>query len=85
MVNNMNDICAQVLDLAKRQLGYKEEGNNDGAMKVATSYMKNRKNDYNAYLLMAEGYLLNNNLEKGKEMINTALDLTKDSANILLT
>lgn len=24
----MNDICAQVLDLAKRQLGYKEEGNN---------------------------------------------------------
>ena len=61
---------------------YKEEGNNDGAMKVATSYMKNRKNDYNAYLLMAEGYLLNNNLEKGKEMINTALDLTKDSANL---
>jgi len=61
---------------------YKEEGNNDGAMKVATSYMKNRKNDYNAYLLMAEGYLLNNNLEKGKEMINSALDLTKDSVTL---
>ena len=25
----MNDICAQVLDLAKRQLGYKETGNNN--------------------------------------------------------
>ena len=59
---------------------YKDENNNDGAMKVATNYMKNRKNDYNAYLLMAEGYLLSNNLEKGKEMINSALDLTKDSA-----
>lgn len=61
---------------------YKEEGDKDGAMKVANSYMKNRKDDYNAYLLMAEGYLLNNNLEKGKEMINSALERTKDSVFI---
>lgn len=61
---------------------YKDEGNKDGAMKVANSYMKNRKDDYNAYLLMAEGYLLNENLEKGKEMINAALEKTKDSIHI---
>ena len=61
---------------------YKEEGNKDKAMSTATSYMKNCKNDYNAYLLMAEGYLLNENLEKGKEMINQTLTMTKDSVTI---
>lgn len=61
---------------------YKEEGNNDGAMKTANSYLKNCKNDYNAYLLMAEGYLLNNNLEKGKAMVDSALSRTKDDANL---
>lgn len=61
---------------------YKEEGNNEGAMKVASSYLKNRKDDYNAYLLMAEGYLLNKNIEKGKEMIDAALARTKDSIHI---
>ena len=61
---------------------YKEEGNKDAAMKAANSYMKNCKDDYNAYLLMAEGYLLNENLEKGKEMIEMALDKTKDDATL---
>ena len=61
---------------------YKQEGDKAGAMKVANSYMKNRKDDYTAYLLMAEGYLLNENLEKGKEMINAALEKTKDSIHI---
>ena len=61
---------------------YKEEGNNDGAMKVATNYLKNQKEDYNAYLLMAEGYLLNENLEKGKEMLESALEKTKDDATL---
>ena len=61
---------------------YKAEGNVDQAMKVATNYQKNTKNNYKAYLLLAEGYLLNENVEKGKEMINQALELTKDSVNI---
>ena len=61
---------------------YKEEGNKDGAMKVATNYLKNQKEDYNAYLLMAEGYLLNENLEKGKEMLESALEKTKDDATL---
>ena len=59
---------------------YKGEGNKDGVMKTANSYMKNCKDDYNAYLMMAEAYLLNENFEKGKEMINAALDKTKDDA-----
>ena len=61
---------------------FKDEGNKDGAMKVATNYMKNQKDDYNAYLLMAEGYLLNENLEKGKEMLEAALDKTKNDATL---
>ena len=61
---------------------YKAEGNVDQAMKVASNYQKNQKNNYKAYLLLAEGYLLNQNIEKGKEVIGQALELTKDSANI---
>ena len=59
---------------------YKEEGNNDAAMKTASSYKKNCPNDYNADLLMAEGYLLNQNIEKGKEMLEEALQKTKNDA-----
>lgn len=61
---------------------YKAEGNNDQALKVASNFLKAQKDNYKAYLLMAEGYLINNNVEKGKELISQALELTKDSANI---
>ncbi|MBQ9417731.1 MAG: hypothetical protein IJU19_04040 [Bacteroidales bacterium] len=61
---------------------YKEEGDKEGAMKTATNYMNNRPNYYDAYLLMAEGYLLNDNLEGGKDMINKALELTRDSVKL---
>lgn len=61
---------------------YKAEGNIDQAMKVASNYRKSAKNNYKAYLLEAEGYLLNKNMEKGKEVINQALELTKDSVEI---
>ena len=61
---------------------YKEEGNKDGAMKVATSYSKNQKDDYNADLLMAEAYLLNENLEKGKQSLEAALEKTKDNPTL---
>ena len=33
-------------------------------MKVANNYVKNHPEDYNATLLLAEGYLVNNNIEK---------------------
>ncbi|MBR1549015.1 MAG: hypothetical protein IJ634_00065 [Bacteroidales bacterium] len=58
------------------------EKDNASAMKVATNYVKNCKDDYKAFLLRANGYLLDNNVEKGKEDINTALEMTKDSVNI---
>jgi hypothetical protein len=60
----------------------KAENNPAEAMKVANLYVKNCKNDYRAYILSAQGYFLNNNLEKGKEMISQALNMTKDSANL---
>ncbi len=60
----------------------KAEGKSDEAMKVANNYVKNCKNDYQAYILSAEGYLLDKNIEKGKEQIASALNLTKDSANL---
>ena len=61
---------------------YKAEKNDKQAMNVATTFQKNCPNDYHAYLILAEGYLMNNNVELGKEQINKALELTKDSANI---
>ncbi len=64
---------------------YKAENNVDQAMKVAANYKKNCKDNYKANLLMAEGYLLGGNIEKGREEINAALELTKDSVNIYPT
>ena len=61
---------------------YKAEGNMDQAMKVASNYQKFQKNNYKSYLLLAEGYILNQNFDKGKEVIEQALVLTRDSANI---
>lgn len=61
---------------------YKEENNNDAAMKTATNFKKNCPEDYNADLLMAEGYLLSQNLEKAKEMLESALQKTKDNADL---
>lgn len=59
----------------------KAEGKSDEAMKVASNYVRNCKNDYQAYILNAEGYFLSKNPEKGKEQVQAALNLTKDSAN----
>ena len=61
---------------------YKAKGDNANAMKLANSYVKNCKNDFKSYLMLAEGYLLEDNVEKSKEQINTVLNLTKDSADL---
>ncbi len=58
---------------------HKEKNDRANAMKVAKTYVSNCKTDYYAYLMLAEGYLLFNNVEKSKEQINTALRMTKDS------
>lgn len=61
---------------------YKTKNDNANAMKVATNYTRNCKNDFKSYLMLAEGYLLDNNLDKSKEQINTVLEMTKDSVNL---
>lgn len=61
---------------------YKAKADNANAMKVATRYTKNCKNDYRSYILLAEGYLLDNNVEKSKEQINLVLQMTKDSVDL---
>ncbi len=58
------------------------EKDNAQAMKVANNYVRNCPKDYKAYLLRATGYLVDKNVEKGKEDINAALDMTKDSASL---
>ena len=61
---------------------YKAKGDKANAMKLANRYVKNCKNDFKAYLMLAEGYLLEDNVEKSKEQINTVLEMTKDSADL---
>lgn len=61
---------------------YKTEKDNTKALSVANKYVKNQPNDYNADLLMAEGYFLNQNIEKGKEMLEKALNKTKEKPEI---
>lgn len=61
---------------------YKAQGDKAKAMKLGNLYVKNCKNDYHSYLLLAEGYLLDDNVEKSKEQINTVLEMTKDSVNL---
>lgn len=61
---------------------YRAQKDFSKALKVAGSYQKNCKSDYRANILLAEGYLLDNNVEKSKEEINAALEMTKDSADL---
>ena len=61
---------------------YKDEKNNEEAVKVANNYNKAFPNDYHSDLLLAEAYLLNGNIEKGKEMLNGALEKTKDKPEV---
>ena len=61
---------------------YKARDNKSDAMKVANNYVKFCKNDYRSYLLLSEGYLLDDNVEKSKEQINIVLEMTKDSVNL---
>lgn len=61
---------------------YKADTNNAEAMKVANNYAKNQPEDYNATLLVAEGYLLNNNMEQANAQINKALEQTRENPAI---
>lgn len=57
---------------------YKEKNENEEAIKVANSFNKAYPTNFNSNLLLAKAYFLNGNVEKGREMINTALANAKD-------
>lgn len=61
---------------------YKAQGKNEDAFKTATSYQKNCPKDYKAYTLVADAYLMNQNLDKAKESLAAAEDLTKDNPQV---
>lgn len=61
---------------------YRTEDNNAEALKVANNFYKNHPEDYNAALMMSEAYLMSGDKEKSNEMINTALNQTKDNPSV---
>lgn len=61
---------------------YKADGKNDESMKIANSYVKNFPDNYDATLLLAEGYLLNQNMEKANEQIEKALNQTRENPKL---
>lgn len=61
---------------------YRSEENSTEALKVANNFYKNHPEDYNAALLMSEAYLMSGDNEKSNEMINTALNQTKDNPQV---
>lgn len=64
---------------------YKAEGKTEEAMKIANSFLKNCPEDYNSYLLMADGYNMVNNTEKSKEMLDQALAKSKGNNEVYTT
>lgn len=61
---------------------YKDEQDFAQAMKVATTFKRNCKTNPDACLMSAEGYLLQKNIEKGKEELDNALNMAKDNAEL---
>lgn len=62
---------------------YKSDGDTNEALKVATNYVKNADpKDYNANMMMAEGYLMKGNLEQGNEEIQKALGKSTDDPQV---
>lgn len=61
---------------------YKAAGDTNKALEVAQSYVKNCPEDFNANMMMAQGYMIKGNMEKGSAEIEAALKKTQDP-NIL--
>lgn len=57
---------------------YKSAGDTNEALKVAQSYVKNCPDDYNANMMMAEGYMIKGNMEQGSAEIESALKKVQD-------
>jgi len=61
---------------------YRADSNNAEALKVANNFYKNHPEDYNSALMMSEAYLMSGDTEKSNEMINAALNQTKDNPQV---
>lgn len=61
---------------------YRSEENNAEALKVANNFYKNHPEDYNAALMMSEAYLMSGDKAKSEEMVNAALNQTKDNPQV---
>lgn len=61
---------------------YKAQGKTEEAFKVANNFVKNCSKDYQAYTLMADAYLANQNMDKAKECLAQAEELTKDKPEV---
>ncbi len=57
---------------------YKTAGDTNEALKVAQNYVKNCPEDFNANMMMAEGYMIKGNMEQGSAEIEAALTKVKD-------
>lgn len=57
---------------------YKSAGDTNEALKVAQNYVKNCPEDYNANMMMAEGYMIKGNMEQGSAEIENALKKVQD-------
>lgn len=57
---------------------YKGKNDTVEATKIAKNFLKNQPNNYQSSLLMAQAYLLSGNIDKGREMIDAAVNMTKD-------
>lgn len=61
---------------------YLADSNKAEATKVANNYYKFHHEDYNSALMMSRAYRMNGNIEKSNEMVNAALDQTKDNPQV---
>lgn len=61
---------------------YRNDKNDAEALKVANNFYKNHPEDYNSALMMSEAYLMSGDTEKSNEMINAALNQTKDNPQV---
>ena len=61
---------------------YRSEENSAEALKVANTFYKNHPEDYNSALMMSEAYLMSGDKAKSEEMVNTALNQTKDTPEV---
>ena len=64
---------------------YKHQNKPEDAFKVANNYVKNCPKEYKAYILLANSYMFNKNMDKAKETLNSAEALTKDDPTVHAT